>query len=96
MAVTLGSVTFDDAHTTVREKLEEVGGRNERRITVSGAITMRQERVTTVSSSVTCRMGRSTKHHVKSSNTDMLGPRVPGRARRCDLGASLSIEQLEA
>lgn len=38
MAITLGPVTFDDAHTTVREKLEEVGGRNERRITVSGAI----------------------------------------------------------
>ncbi len=38
MAITLGPVTFDDAHTTVREKLEEVGGRNERRVTVSGAI----------------------------------------------------------
>ena len=38
MAITLGPVTFDDAHTTVREKLEEVGGRNEPRITVSGAI----------------------------------------------------------
>ena len=38
MAITLGPVTFDDAHTTVREKFEEVGGRNERRITVSGAI----------------------------------------------------------
>ncbi len=38
MAITLGPVTFDDAHTTVREKLEEVGGRNERSITVSGAI----------------------------------------------------------
>ena len=38
MAVTLGNVTFDEAHTTVREKLEEVGGRNERRITVSGMI----------------------------------------------------------
>ena len=38
MAITLGPVTFDDAHTTVRDKLEEVGGRNQRRITVSGAI----------------------------------------------------------
>ena len=38
MAITLGPVTFDDAHTTIREKLEEVGGRNERRITISGAI----------------------------------------------------------
>ena len=38
MAITLGPVTFDDAHTTAKEKLEEVGGRNERRVTVSGAI----------------------------------------------------------
>jgi len=38
MAVTLGSVTFDEAGTTVREKLEEVGGRNERRITLSGLV----------------------------------------------------------
>lgn len=38
MAVTLGSVTFDEAHTRVRERLEEVGGRDERRIDVSGAI----------------------------------------------------------
>ena len=38
MAITLGPVTFDDAHTKVREKLDEVGGRNERRIIVSGAI----------------------------------------------------------
>lgn len=38
MALTLGPVTFDEAHTTVKEKLEEVGGRNERRITVSGLI----------------------------------------------------------
>jgi len=38
VAITLGPVTFDDAHTTIREKLEEVGGRNERRITISGAI----------------------------------------------------------
>ncbi len=38
MAVTLGSVTFDEANTTVREKLEEVGGRNERRITLTGLV----------------------------------------------------------
>jgi len=38
VAITLGAVVFDEAHTTVREKLEEVGGRNERAITVSGAI----------------------------------------------------------
>jgi hypothetical protein len=34
----LGSVSFDEASTTVREKLEEVGGRNERRITLSGLV----------------------------------------------------------
>lgn len=38
MPITLGSVTFDEANTTVREKLEEVGGRNERRITLSGLV----------------------------------------------------------
>jgi tail protein len=38
VAITLGSVTFDDAHTTVREKQEEVGGRNERRIELAGVI----------------------------------------------------------
>ena len=38
MAVTLGSVTFDEAHTTVREELDEVGGRNERAVTISGMI----------------------------------------------------------
>lgn len=38
MPITLGSVTFDEADTTVREKLEEVGGRNERRITISGLV----------------------------------------------------------
>lgn len=38
MATTLGPVTFDEAHTTVREKEEEVGGRNERAVTVSGVI----------------------------------------------------------
>jgi len=38
MAVTLGSVTFDEANTAVREKLEEVGGRNERRVTLTGLV----------------------------------------------------------
>lgn len=38
MAITLGSVTFDERYTTVREKHEEVGGRNERKVTISGAI----------------------------------------------------------
>jgi hypothetical protein len=38
MPVTLGSVTFDEVNTTVREKIEEVGGRNERRITLSGLV----------------------------------------------------------
>lgn len=38
MPITLGSVTFDEANTAVREKLEEVGGRNERRITLSGLV----------------------------------------------------------
>lgn len=38
MAITLGSVTFDEAHTTVQEKQEEVGGGNERVITISGMI----------------------------------------------------------
>lgn len=38
MAVTLGNYTFDDAFTTVSEKLEEVGGRNERSITIKGMV----------------------------------------------------------
>lgn len=38
MPVALGSVTFDEANTTVREKLEEVGGRNERRIMLAGLV----------------------------------------------------------
>lgn len=38
MPVTLGAVSFDETHTTVREKLEEVGGRNERRVTISGLV----------------------------------------------------------
>jgi hypothetical protein len=42
MPITLGSVAFDEAYTTVREKQEEVGGRNERAVTVSGAIVGRE------------------------------------------------------
>lgn len=38
MPIMLGSVSFDDLNTTVREKLDEVGGRNERRVTVSGLV----------------------------------------------------------
>lgn len=38
MPVTLGAITFDADTTTVRERLEEVGGRDERRITVSGLV----------------------------------------------------------
>lgn len=38
MAITLGSETLDETHTSVEERLEEVGGRDERRITVSGLI----------------------------------------------------------
>ena len=38
MAVTLGSVTFDTDHTTIEERLEEVGGRDERKVTISGLI----------------------------------------------------------
>ncbi|MBN2310876.1 MAG: hypothetical protein JXR94_18015 [Candidatus Hydrogenedentes bacterium] len=38
MAIALGSVTFDEAYTTVREKQEEVGGRDERLIELSGLI----------------------------------------------------------
>ena len=38
VAVTLGSVTFDAAHTTVREKLEEVGGRDCRAIEIVGFV----------------------------------------------------------
>jgi len=36
--VTLGPITFDAGMTSVRERLEEVGGRDERRITVSGLV----------------------------------------------------------
>lgn len=38
MPLTLGDVIFDEAHTHVREYYEEVGGRDERRIIVSGLI----------------------------------------------------------
>jgi Siphovirus-type tail component, C-terminal domain len=38
VAVTLGNITFDAAHTTVDEKYEEVGGRDERLVEVAGAI----------------------------------------------------------
>lgn len=38
MAITLGSVAFDETHTTVREKFEEVGGRDARRIEITGVI----------------------------------------------------------
>ena len=38
MAITLGSVSLDEAYTAVREDLEEVGGRNERRIRLTGSI----------------------------------------------------------
>jgi len=38
MAITLGAVTFDEAHTTVQEKHEETGGRNARRVTITGLI----------------------------------------------------------
>jgi hypothetical protein len=38
VAITLGSITFDPTHTTIREKHEEVGGRDARRIVISGLI----------------------------------------------------------
>lgn len=38
MAITLGTIEFDEAYTEVKEKLEEVGGRNERKVTVSGLV----------------------------------------------------------
>ena len=38
MAITLGAVSFDEAHTRVRDKVEEVGGRDERRIDITGMI----------------------------------------------------------
>lgn len=38
MAITLGAVTFDPRATHVREQLEEVGGRDERRIILSGIV----------------------------------------------------------
>jgi hypothetical protein len=39
VAITLGGITFDDANTTVRESYEEVGGRDARRIELTGLIT---------------------------------------------------------
>lgn len=38
MAITLGNVSLDEVYTAVREDLEEVGGRNERRIRLTGSI----------------------------------------------------------
>ena len=38
MAMTLGAVTFDEAYTTAQETYDEVGGRDERVITLSGLI----------------------------------------------------------
>lgn len=39
MPITLGTVVLDENHTAVQEKLEEVGGRDERVITLKGLIT---------------------------------------------------------
>jgi hypothetical protein len=36
--IALGSVTFDEAHTRVRERQEEVGGRDARRIEIAGLV----------------------------------------------------------
>lgn len=38
MAITLGSFTFDPAHTTVRETHQEIGGRRERVVEIVGLI----------------------------------------------------------
>jgi hypothetical protein len=38
VGITLGSITFDEKHTTVREEHQEVGGRNERRIVIVGMV----------------------------------------------------------
>lgn len=38
VAITLGAVSLDEAQTTVSEKLEELGGRDARTITLSGVI----------------------------------------------------------
>lgn len=38
MAITLGNFTFDAAHTTIRERYEEVGGRDARRIEIAGLV----------------------------------------------------------
>ena len=42
MAIVLSSVTFDALHTSAREKHEEVGGRDGRRIEISGVIASEQ------------------------------------------------------
>lgn len=39
MSITLGTISFDETHTTVREQYEEVGGRDGRRIEISGLVT---------------------------------------------------------
>lgn len=39
MAVTLDTIAFDSAHTTVREAHQEIGGRRERVIEIAGVIT---------------------------------------------------------
>jgi hypothetical protein len=38
VAIVLGTVTFDETHTAVKEVYEEVGGRDERKIEVSGLV----------------------------------------------------------
>jgi len=38
MAIVLSTITFDELHTSAREKHEEVGGRDGRRIEISGVI----------------------------------------------------------
>jgi len=38
VSITLGSLTFDEGHTSVRERYEEVGGRDGRRIELQGMI----------------------------------------------------------
>ena len=41
MAIMLGGLVFDEAHTTVEERIGEVGGRDERKIVLSGLLTGR-------------------------------------------------------
>lgn len=38
MPITLNTLTFDESHTTVTERFEEVGGRDARRIEIAGVI----------------------------------------------------------